>query len=119
MPNSINYLDMYDFFEYHGNIQNLIDFYTASKEIFNIPNAIYYKLMIDDAWTYLNIDLTNGNVQLGSQTHDQFLYEQLFLNSDLTPFEMQDAQSKIGKEQMRDMFSKIKEIKIPDSCLPI
>lgn len=31
---------------------------------------------------------------------------------------MQDAQQKIGLEKMREICEKIKEIKIPKSCIP-
>ena len=42
----------------------------------------------------------------------------MFLNSDLTPFSLQDATEKIGKEKMLEMFERIKEIKIPKEIIP-
>lgn len=115
----INYLDMYYFLTYKGNIQTLVDFCIENQKIFSMKSNIYYRLNIDNAWTYIYINLVNGEVQLGFETLDQFLYEQLFLKSDLTPCEMQDAQSKIGVEKMKEMFERIPDIKIPVACIPI
>ena len=89
-----------------------------NQEILTLPTRIYYKLGDNNAWTYLSIDLANGTAQLGFQTPDQFLYEQLFLNSDLTPSSMQDAISKIGVDKMREMFSRVKDIQLPETVIP-
>ena len=51
------------------------------------------------------------------QTPNQFLYEQLWFNSDLSPSGMQDAQL-IGKERMNEMFDEVKNIKIPNELIP-
>ena len=111
---------MYYCLSYEGNLQELISFYEKNKEILNIPTYIYYKLMIGEAWTHLSIDLvgTLGAIQLSFQTKDQFLYETLFLNKNLSPSSMQDAQSRIGKEKMMEMFERIKNIKIPMEYIP-
>ena len=66
----------------------------------------------------MSIDLANGTAQLGFQTPYQFLYEQLFLKSDLTPSRMQDAISKIGMDKMREMFSRVKDIQLPEAVIP-
>lgn len=113
-----SYIDYYYFVKYDGNIQELIDFYFENKKVFDLSsNQIYYKIKIEDAWTYLHIDLTSGNILLGFQAKNQYLYEQLFINKDLTPSNMQDAISKIGIERMNEMFNRIKDVKIPITCL--
>lgn len=96
----------------------LTDFYFKNQEILNLSTSLKYQISIDNAWTYFFIDFVNASAQLGFQTLDQFLYEQLFLNYDLTASRMQDAQSKIGIEKMNEMFSKIKTIKIPIEAIP-
>ena len=108
----------YDVEEYQGNIDDLIDFYFRNRQVFNLPTRLYYRLDLKQAWTYFSIHLAQGTAQLGFQTPDQFLYEQLFLQSDLTPSGMQDAVGKIGKERVQEMFSKIKEIKLPVQIIP-
>lgn len=115
---SEDYLDMYSFPKYQGNIQEFIAFYLKNQEILMLPTRIYYKLTIDEAWTYFSLNFASGKAQLGFQTPDQYLYEQLFFYSDLTPFGMQDAISRIGIEKMREMFERIKSIKIPKECIP-
>lgn len=109
---------LYSIDTYNGNIDELLDFYLNNKDTLLLPNKIYYRFFIDEAWTYLSINLTNGNIQLGFQTKDQYLYEQLFIKYDLTPSPMQDATNKIGKEKIQEMFSKIKDIKIPIEEIP-
>ena len=96
----------------------LTNFYFQNQKILNLSTSLRYKISIDNAWTYFSIDFANASAQLGFQTLDQFLYEQLFLNYDLTAFGMQDAQSKIGIEKMNEMFSRIKTIKIPPEVIP-
>ena len=108
----------YNVEEYQGNIDELIDFYFRNRRIFNLPTKLYYRLDLKEAWTYFSIHLAQGTAQLGFQTPDQFLYEQLFLQADLTPSRMQDAVSRIGKERVEEMFSKIKEIKLPVQLIP-
>lgn len=96
----------------------LTDFYLQNQEILNLSTSLEYKISIGDAWSYFFIDFANASAQLGFQTLDQFLYEQLFLKFDLTPSRMQDAQSKIGTKKMDEMFLKIKTIKIPTDAIP-
>lgn len=96
----------------------LIDFYFQNQQILNLSTSLEYKISMDNAWTYFFIDFINSSAQLGFQTSNQFLYEQLFLNYDLTASRMQDAHTKIGIEKMKEMFSKIKTIKIPTEVIP-
>lgn len=110
--------DFYQVVKYQGDIQELLNFYLDNENIFNMPNQIHCKMNEKDAWTYLFIDLANASAQMGFQTPDQTLYEQLFLNYDLTPYGMQDAVNKIGKEKIEEIFSKIKDIEIPIYCIP-
>lgn len=112
-------LDMYHFDLYNGSIQELINFYKNNQTVFNLPNHLYYKLMIDQAWTYLSIDLANGQVQLGFETKDQFLYEHLFMQADLAPSRMQDAGQKIEMFKMIEIFERVKDIKLPHSIIPV
>ncbi len=101
-----------------NNPQALIDFYFQNQRVLNLSTSLEYRISIGEAWSYFFIDFVNSAAQLGFQTSDQFLYEQLLLNYDLTPFRMQDAQAKIGREKMNEMFSKIKSIKIPTEVIP-
>lgn len=110
--------NMYDFESYDGDITEVINFYQLNQEILTLPTKIYYKIGDNNAWTYLSVDLANGTAQLGFQTPDQFLYEQLFLKSDLTPSRMQDAISKIGMDKTREMFQRIKDIQLPETVIP-
>lgn len=109
---------MYRIDNYNGNTQELIDFYVENRNVLSLSNELYYRLEVEEAWTYFYIDFINAKAQLGFQTSDQFLYEQLFLMYDLSPFGMQDAQGKIGIERMQEMFEKIKKIKIPIEVIP-
>lgn len=108
----------YSIFNYNGSIQELVNFYTENESILSITNELYYRLEIGEAWTYFSIDFINASAQMGFQTPNQFLYEQLFLKYDLSPSRMQDAQEKIGIERMHEMFEKIKDIKIPREVIP-
>lgn len=113
-----DWLEWYYFLRYEGDVEELVDFYNQNKNILDIPTKIFNKLEVGKAWTWLSISLCTGQIQLSFQTEDQFLYEVLFLNSDLTPFGLQDATEKIGKEKMLEMFERIKEIKIPKEAIP-
>lgn len=113
-----NSFDMYSFEDYEGDIADVINFYYLNQEILTLPTRIYYKIGDKNAWTYLSIDLANGKVQLGFQTPDQFLYEQLFLHADLTPSRMQDATSRIGMDKMKEMFCRIQDIQLPEEVIP-
>ena len=113
-----NYTVFYHFFEYSGNIYDLIDFYMQEQKTLNLPNKVSYRINIGKAYTYLSVNLTNGYVQLRFQTPSQSLYEFLHLDADLMPWGMQDAQSRIGVEKMNEMFERIKSVKIPITCIP-
>ncbi len=110
--------DMYAIKYYHGDIQKLVNFYTENQTTLCLPFKLRYRHEIGDAWTYFCIDFVNGNAQIGFQTPDQFLYEQLFLNFDLTPSRMQDAQRKMGIDKMQEIFEKIKKLRIPKKVIP-
>lgn len=109
---------LYDLIRYHGNVQELVDFYTENKDLLCLSTELHYRLQIGKAWTYFYIDFANATAQMGFQTPDQFLYEQLFLRYDLSPCGMQDAQGKIGVERMHVMFEEIKRIIIPKEVIP-
>ncbi len=109
---------LYSLNEYNGNIQELLNVYYKNQDILNLSTHLYYKIEIGNAWTYFGINFANSKALLGFQTPDQFLYEQLFLNYDLTPSGMQDANFKIGLERMKEMFMKIREIRIPKEVIP-
>lgn len=113
-----DWLEWYHFLRYEGDIKELVDFYNQNKNILDIRTRVFNKLDVGEAWTWLSISLSSGQIQLSFQTENQFLYEVLFLNSDLTPFSLQDATEKIGKEKMLEMFERIKEIKIPKEVIP-
>ena len=59
-----------------------------------------------------------GTVHFGFDTKDQFLYEHLDLRYDLRAAKIQDTKNKVDIEKMREMFQKIKEIKIPQEVIP-
>lgn len=115
---SEHFSNVYSFLNYEGDIHELITLYIKLCDYLSLPTYIYYPLNIGDAWTYIGISTINGNIQLGFQTIDQFLYEQVFFNNDLTPYSMQDAHNKIGKEKMNEIFFRIKDIIIPLSVIP-
>ncbi len=100
------------------NPQQIVDFYYQNQKTLNLSPVMEYKIQIDNAWTYFVINFINATSQLGFQTSDQLLYERLFLNYDLSPSLMQDAQSKIGLIDMQDMLQKIKTIIIPKEVIP-
>lgn len=108
---------MYDFLDCQ-NIDKIIEYCLAHEEVLKLPSSIVCKYKIKDALTYLRIGLADKNIQLGFQTLDQFLYEFLNLNLDLTPWGMQDAHHRLGIEKMNEMLSKVKEAKIPLSFVP-
>ncbi len=96
----------------------LVNFYFQNQDVLNLSTTLEYKIFMDNAWTYFFIDFINASTQLGFQTSNQFLYEHLYLNYDLTACKMQDAKAKIGTQKMIEMFSKIKTIKIPTEVIP-
>lgn len=109
---------MYDLIKYHGNVQELVDFYNENKDILCLSTRLHYRLYVGNAWTFFHIDFANATAQLGFETKDQFLYEQLYLRYDLSPSKSQDAQKRIGIEKMDDMFEKIKKLEIPKEVIP-
>lgn len=113
-----NFYDFYDVTNYDGNKHELFDFYVENQDIFNLSSRIDYTIKIDNALTYFIINFAVGSAQLGFQTPDQFLYEQLFLGYDLTASRMQDAGRQIGVEKMKEMFERIPTIKIPKDYIP-
>lgn len=104
--------------EYDGDIQELLDFYIEKEDVLLLLTKFFYELKENDAYTYLSFDFANRGIQMGFGTPDQFLYEHLLLNHDLTPYGLQDAQNKIGVERMKEMFEQIKGIKIPIDVIP-
>jgi len=113
-----HFSNIYWFLDYQGNIRELVDFYVKYSEFLELPTYIKYLIHIDDAWTYLGINIISGNVQLGFQTNNQQLYEQVFFNQDLSPFGLQDAHKKMGIEKMNEIFLRIKDIMIPLKVIP-
>lgn len=109
-------LDLYSIDTYK-NVQELVDFYIQNQSLLSLSTGLYYKLEIDEAWTYFYIDFANAKAKMVFETPNKLLDEQLFLNYDLTASNMQDAQ-KIGFERMKEMFEKIKELKIPKEIIP-
>lgn len=75
--------NLYSLQSYNGDIQELLSLYEENKEIFQLSGQLSYKYKIGDAFTYFHIDFVNANAQMGFQTPDQFLYEQLFLRYNL------------------------------------
>lgn len=114
----INNVGMLYFYKSNNDLKNIVNYYYLNKKTFDMPTKIDYQIKLEDAWTYIFFNLEQGNICLGFQAKDQFLYEQLFLKSDVTPSGMQDAQSKIGIERMKEMFELIREIKIPYEIIP-
>ncbi|MCI9280004.1 MAG: hypothetical protein HFJ02_04320 [Bacilli bacterium] len=105
---------LYRLENYEGDAIELIDLYNKNESLFCLTTKLDYSLEIGEAWTYFFIDFGNSRAQLGFQTLDQFLYEQLYLHYDLTPSVMQDATQRIGKERMQE----IPKIKIPENLIP-
>lgn len=114
-----DYFPVYNLFSYDGNVQELVDFYTKNHDLFALSTYLYYRLDEGEAWTYFYIDFANPNAQIGFQTADQFLYEQLHFKYDLTPFGMQDAHEKMGIEKMQEMLTRIKDLRIPVKAIPL
>ena len=112
------FYEVYSIYTYDGDINELVSFYNENQQVLSLTNELWYKFKIGEAITYFYVDFANAQVQMCFKTKDQFLYEQLFLNYDLTPSYLQDAQAKIGKEQMLEMFKKIKNIKLPIEIIP-
>lgn len=109
---------MYDLMHYDGNVEELVDFYYENQETLCLSTELYYRLEVENAWTYFYIDFANASAQMSFQTKDQFLYEQLFLRYDLMPSRNQDACDRIGADNMKKMFDKIHRLKIPKQVVP-
>jgi len=113
-----NYIRFYEFMELTDNLFSIINYCLDNYEILELKNRIRYFLNISDAVTSININLVTGKIYLSFHTPDQFLYEHLWINPDLTPSNMQDAISKIGINKMNEMFTRIKDIIIPYDVIP-
>lgn len=112
------YIEMCEAHNYDGEIEEIIEFYKENKETFEIPPRIRIKYEIEDAFTYLSIDLTDNSSQMGFQTPDQFLYEHLFFGNNLLPNRLQDSITRIGEEKSKEIFLRIQEIKAPIRFIP-
>lgn len=104
--------------ERFANVPELIDFFTQNQDILSLSSTLHYELNIGEAYTYLSISFASGSAQMGFWTQDQFLYEHLHLNYNLTPSGMQDAHERIGRDRMLEMFKKIENLKIPREVIP-
>ena len=109
---------LYRVSKYTGDIDELLNFYIENENILNLSAELNYKFNIDDAVTNFYVDFVNSRANIVFLTPDQFLYEHLFLNYDLTPWSLQDAGEKMGMDKMNEIFSKIKDIRIPVECIP-
>ena len=112
------YSVLYNISKYNGDIEELLSFYIENENILCLSSELSYKFKIDIAVTRFYVDFANSRANMTFLTPDQFLYEHLFLNYDLTPSSMQDAIEKIGIEKMYEIFDKIKDIRIPRECIP-
>lgn len=108
----------YHFLACKDKIDAVINFCLENKELLETSSTILCEFNIKDAWTYLYIWPSKRMVQLGFGASNQFLYEQLFFNIDLTPLRMQDAVTKIGAKKVEEIFSKMEEIRIPVQSIP-
>jgi len=112
------YSVLYNISKYNGDIEELLNFYIENQNVLCLSSELSYKFRIDNAVTSFYVDFANARANMIFQTPDQFLYEHLFLNYDLTPSSMQDAIEKMGIEKMYEIFDKIKDIRIPEECIP-
>ena len=114
------FLELYHCDECDYGVEEIVNFYYFNKDIFRLPNNIYYRIDIDNFYTSLNIKLSgcHSAIQLSFMSKDQLLYETLFIKSDLTPLGLQDAITKIGQERVREMFEQVSNIIIPISVIP-
>lgn len=109
---------MFNCLSYNGEVSELIDFYVENEVILNISNNILYRVKIGDAYAFLSIHLNDGGNTLAFRTKDQRLYEHLFFNNNLEPLALQDAGQKMGYQKMQEIFTRIKDIKVPYSLIP-
>lgn len=108
----------YEVIRYEGDIEEFIDVYKEKRSTFELSVRLYMQYKIEEAITYFSIDFASAIVHLGFQTPDQFLYENLNFNYDLTSWGMQDAQRSMSLEQMKVMFERVREICIPKEIIP-
>lgn len=101
-----------------GDISKLIDFYVENEQVLNAASDIMYRVKLADAYAFLSIHLSDGGNLLAFRTPDQRLYEHLFFNNDLEPLCLQDAGQKMGYPKMQEIFSRIKDIRVPISLIP-
>lgn len=113
------FYELYFIHKYNGDINELVSYYNENKDVLSLTTELTYRFNIDETFTYFYIDFANARAQLSFETKDQYLYEQLFLNYDLTPANWQDAHAKIGVDRMKEMFKEIKNIKLPKEVIPI
>ena len=113
-----DFLELYDIKKYDGNIEELLDFYMENEQALNLSKKIDYISKVDNAWIYFHIDFVNEKGQFGFDAKDQFSYEHLDLRCDFRASKMQNAKNKVDIEKMKEMFQKIKEIKIPQEVIP-
>lgn len=111
-------IDRYHILESNKSLLPIINYYFNNKDLFNIKPKIFYKVSYMDAISCIRINLIDENIQLEFLTKDQYLYEQLYFNIDLTPSIMQDSIKKIGINKTNEIFNRIKDINIPLSCIP-
>lgn len=100
-----------------NNVDEIINYYNQNKKIFDYPTEIFYRINMNDVYTFLSIKL-NSSIQLSFQGKNQILYETLFINSNLTPSGMQDTKNRISIEKMREIFDRIPSIIIPNEYIP-
>ena len=115
--NGIN-IDRYHILETNKSLFPIVNYYFENKETFNIKPKIFYKVSYMDAISCIHINLIDENIQLEFLDKNQYLYEQLYFYIDLTPSIMQDSIKKIGINKVNEIFSRIKDINIPLSCIP-
>ncbi len=104
--------------EYNGDIDELKSLYLKYQDIFELSTCISYQYHIGDSYTYFSIDFENAIAHLGFQAPNQFLYENLNFNYDLTPWCMQDAHRSMGLDKMMELFKRTREICIPKEVIP-
>lgn len=113
-----SFLCLFNVEKYDGNIQKLVNFYYENEGIFSLSTSISCKFELNNAWTCFYLDFPNQNAYMSFETSDGLLYEHLFFNYDLTPYGMQDAQQKMGRDKMKEFFRKINDAMLPIESIP-
>ena len=112
-------IDNYELIDYQGNINELIDYIlNNSFVLINMDKRLFYRVKYHDAKLSFSLNYQDGSMQLSFSAPNQYLYEQLFINADLSPSKMQDAINKIGKEKMYYYFNNVPDIIIPSNLIP-